>query len=65
MEGRVRIWHASELLGVSPWTVRLRIRQGRLAAHKDGSCVVIERAEIQRYIEENKKRNEIGGRRDR
>lgn len=55
LEGRARIAEAAQLLGISHWTVRLRIRQGKLIAHKDGGCVVIDRAEIKRYIEETKR----------
>ena len=55
LEGRIRIEEAATLLALSPWTVRLRIRQGKLIAHKDGGALVIDRAEIRRYIEQVKK----------
>jgi excisionase family DNA binding protein len=55
LEGRIRIKEAASILALSPWTVRLRIRQGELAAHKDGSVVVIDRTEIERYIDEVKR----------
>ena len=55
LEGRIRIKEAASILALSPWTVRLRIRQGKLTAHKDGSVVVIDREEIRRYIDEAKK----------
>jgi excisionase family DNA binding protein len=54
LEGRIRIEEAATLLALSPWTVRLRIRQGKLIAHKDGGALVIDRAEIKRYIEQTK-----------
>ncbi len=55
MEALLSISEAAELLGLSPWTVRLRIRQGKLETVKDGSRVLIEPAEIRRYIEERKR----------
>lgn len=43
---------AAEVLNCSEGTVRNRIRDGRITSKRDGRRVVIERAELERYIAE-------------
>ena len=50
------ILEAAESLGLSHWTIRLYIRQGRLKAVKIGRRVLIEPAELQRLIETGRQR---------
>lgn len=45
-----RLDEAAATLGIGLSTVKLRIRQKRLTAKKDGSATIIERDEIRRYL---------------
>lgn len=45
---------AARLLAISPWTVRLYLRQGKLRAVRIGRRVLIEPAELERFVEEAK-----------
>jgi excisionase family DNA binding protein len=40
----------AELCGISPWTVRSYIRQGKLRPVRIGRRVLIDEAEIERFI---------------
>jgi len=42
---------AAELLSVSPWTVRKWLRENKLSAVRLGRRVLIESAEIRRFID--------------
>ena len=46
--------HAAELLALSPWTIRLYTRTGKLNAIKIGRSVRYEETELQRFIEQNR-----------
>lgn len=45
---------AAEAVGLSPWTLRHWIGQGRLRAVRLGRWVLVEPAELQRLIEEGR-----------
>jgi excisionase family DNA binding protein len=45
---------AAELLGISPWTVRSYIRQGKLRAVRIGRRVLLEEAELARFVERSR-----------
>ena len=47
----VGIDQAAELIGLSPWTIRNFIRNGKLAAVKIGRRTLIERKELERLVE--------------
>ena len=57
MEPLLSIAKAANLLGLSPWTVRLHIKRGLLRHLKLGRRVLIEPAEIRRFIEEHRRDN--------
>ena len=46
---------AAASVGLSPWTLRAWIRQGKLAAVRLGRRVLIEPSELQRLIEAGRK----------
>ena len=46
---------AAALLGISPWTVRSYIRDGKLKAVRLGRRVLIEETELERLVAENQK----------
>ena len=46
---------AAEAVGLSHWTLRAYVRQGRLRALKIGRRVLIEPSELQRLIEQGRK----------
>lgn len=46
---------AAEAVGLSHWTLRAYIRQGRIRAVKVGRRVLIEPSELQRLIEQGRK----------
>ena len=43
---------AASLLSISPWTVRARIRQGKLKPVRIGRRVLLEQGEIERFVSE-------------
>jgi excisionase family DNA binding protein len=45
---------AGETLSCSPWTVRKMIYSGRLVGVKIGTRLCVERAELERFIAENR-----------
>ena len=45
---------AAKLLGISPWTVRSYIRVGRLRPVRIGRRVLLEEAELERFVREAK-----------
>lgn len=47
---------AAEILGISPWTVRARIRSGQIQPVRIGRLVRIEEEELGRFIERRKTR---------
>jgi excisionase family DNA binding protein len=46
---------AARLLSISPWTVRLYIRNGKLKPVRIGRRVLIEPSELQRLVEAGRK----------
>ncbi len=52
MEPLLTIPKTAELLGISPWTVRAYIRDGKLKAVHIGRRVLIEPAELRRFVEQ-------------
>jgi len=52
MEPLLNFNDAARLLALSPWTVRLRIREGKLKSVRLGRRVLLEQSELQRLIEE-------------
>ena len=40
----------ARLLAISPWTVRLYVRQGRLRAVRIGRRVLLEEGELERFV---------------
>ena len=55
MEPLLNIEEAARLLGLSPWTIRLRIHEGKLNPVRLGRRVLIEPSEIQRLVNEAKR----------
>jgi excisionase family DNA binding protein len=55
MEKLQSIEKAAEVLGLSAWTVRAYVRQGKIRPIRIGRRVLIEPSEIQRVITEGKK----------
>ena len=45
---------AAGLIGLSPWTIRKYVSTGRLSVVKIGRRTLIERAELERLIEEGR-----------
>ena len=54
MESLKSIEEAAESLGLSPWTIRLYVRKGKIRPVRIGRRVLIEPSEIQRIIAEGK-----------
>ena len=52
MEALLNIEQAAQKLGLSPWTLRLYLRQGKLRPVRIGRSVLLEEAELSRFIEE-------------
>lgn len=52
MEALLSIDKAAEKLGLSPWTLRLYLRQGKLRPVRIGRRVLLEEAELSRFIAE-------------
>ena len=50
----------AEFFGISPWSIRAMVRDGKLASVKVGRRRLIENAEIQRFINECKKEKSAG-----
>jgi len=54
MEPLRSVEEAAEIWGVSPWTVRAYLRQGKIRPVRIGRRVLIEAQEIQRLIDEGR-----------
>ena len=54
MESLKSIEEAADIWGVSPWTVRAYVRQGKIRPVRIGRRVLIEAQEIQRLIDEGR-----------
>ena len=54
MESLKSIEEAAESLALSPWTVRLYVRQGKIRPVRIGRRVLIEPQEIRRIVEEGR-----------
>jgi len=46
---------AAEAVGLSHWTLRAYVRQGKIRAVKIGRRILIEPSELQRLVEEGRK----------
>ena len=46
---------AAEAVGLSHWTLRAYVRQGKIRAVKIGKRILIEPSELQRLVEEGRK----------
>jgi excisionase family DNA binding protein len=53
MQPLKNIEQTAELLGISPWTVRSYIKQGKLHPVRIGRRVLIAESEIERFVSEN------------
>ena len=54
MESLKSVEEAAEALALSPWTVRLYVRQGKIRPVRIGRRVLIEPQEIRRIVEEGR-----------
>ena len=54
MQALRSVTEAAGLLGISPWTVRAYIRDGKLQAVRLGRRVLVEEAELERFVEEGR-----------
>jgi excisionase family DNA binding protein len=54
MERLKNVGEAAGLLGISPWTVRGYIREGKLIPVRLGRRVLLEEAELERFVAERK-----------
>ena len=54
MEPLQTVEQAAQMLGISPWTVRAYIKQAKLAPVRIGRRVLIEQAELRRFVEASK-----------
>jgi excisionase family DNA binding protein len=52
---------AGEVLGISPWTVRSYIKTGKLRPVRIGRRVLVEEAELERFVAEGKKQIGVEG----
>jgi excisionase family DNA binding protein len=64
MEPLCGVEDAARLLGISPWTVRARIHEGKLHPVRLGRRVLLEQAEIRRFVEEARRVKEPGQKED-
>ena len=56
MSKLLTIEQAAAVLGISPWTVRYHVKMGRLSRVKLGRRVLIEEAELERFVQECKQK---------
>jgi excisionase family DNA binding protein len=61
MESLKSIEEAAESLALSPWTVRLYVRQGKIRPVRIGRRVLIEPQEIRRIVEEGRGESAVSG----
>jgi len=54
MEPLLSVNDAARMLSISPWTIRLRIREGMLSPIRLGRRVLLEQSELQRLVNEGK-----------
>jgi excisionase family DNA binding protein len=57
MEGLLTIDQTAEFTGLSSWTIRYSINQGKLGSVKIGRRVLVERAELNKLVAENRRIN--------
>jgi excisionase family DNA binding protein len=50
----IGVRQAADAIGISPWTIRQYVRQGKIHAVRIGRRVLIEPAELQRIITEGR-----------
>ena len=49
---------AAQLLRISPWTIRAHIRDGKLKPVRIGRRVLLEEAELERFVAEAKEQSQ-------
>lgn len=54
MKALKSIPEAADLLGISPWTVRAYVRDGKLRPVRLGRRVLLEEEEIERFVKGNR-----------
>jgi excisionase family DNA binding protein len=59
MKALKSVEQAAGLLGISPWTVRGYIREGKLRPVRLGRRVLMEETELERFVEEGKRAEEV------
>lgn len=65
MEAEKMLWNVKEAgsaLGLSPWTIRRYISDGRLRQVRLGRRVLVEPAECRRLVEESRSPSPVGRR---
>jgi len=62
LEGRpyLNVQEAAHLLALSPWTIRQRVRMGALTCIRVGTRLLFDRADLTRFMEEQKQRVNLG-----
>lgn len=55
MEGLLTVDQTAEYVGLSSWTVRYWIREGKLPSVKIGRRVLVERTELDRLVFESRR----------
>jgi excisionase family DNA binding protein len=54
MKALKSVEQAAELLGISPWTVRSYLKQGRLPAVRIGRRVLLQEEDLQQFVTASK-----------
>ena len=60
MKPLLNVKQAAELCGISPWTVRSYIKQGKLLPVHIGRRVLIDETEIERFVAANQMAKVVG-----
>jgi excisionase family DNA binding protein len=53
MEALMSVEKAAETLGISPWTVRAYLREGKLQPVRIGRRVLLQPTELERFVNES------------
>lgn len=61
MESLKSVEETAEALGLSPWTIRLYLRQGKIRPVRIGRRVLIEPEEIRRIVEAGRSESAVSG----
>jgi excisionase family DNA binding protein len=60
MQSLKSVEQAAEFLGISPWTVRVYLRDGQLNPTRIGRRVLLRQDELERFVQQNTKRGRRG-----